>query len=338
MRIESSRVIELIKEKDNVLILTHKSPDGDTIGSGVALCRLLLAMGKKARVENSEVIPDRYSYLFENLEMPEFEPEYIVAVDVADTTLLGDKLSLYADKVDLCIDHHGSNREYAKELHLCADDGAASLTVYRIFKEMGAKITECIYDILKKMHIKITPLIATALYTGISTDTGCFRYANASSECYTAAADLIALGARSAFINVLMFETKPLSYFTLLKDTLAGMRMFCDGKVCVMKVTQEMLRSSGATLEHCDAISAMSRQIEGVMVGITMKEREDGKFKFSLRTYDPIDASKLCGAFGGGGHMRAAGCTPDMAGEEALQKLVDMIADELGLPKESVGV
>lgn len=323
MRIESSRVIELIKEKDNVLILTHKSPDGDTIGSGVALCRLLLAMGKKARVENSEVIPDRYSYLFENLEMPEFEPEYIVAVDVADTTLLGDKLSVYADKVDLCIDHHGSNREYAKELHLCADDGAAALTVYRIFKEMGAKIT---------------PEIADALYTGISTDTGCFRYANASSECYTAAADLIALGARSAFINVLMFETKPLAYFTLLKDTLAGMRMFCDGKVCVMKVTQEMLRSSGATLEHCDAISAMSRQIEGVMVGITMKEREDGKFKFSLRTYDPIDAAKLCGAFGGGGHMRAAGCSPDMDGEEALQKLVDIINAELGIQKESVGV
>lgn len=323
MKIESGRVIELIREKDNVLILTHKSPDGDTIGSGVALCRLLLSMGKNARVENSEEIPSRYSYLFENLEMPEFEPEYVIAVDVADTTLLGDKLSVYADKVDLCIDHHGSNREYAKELHLCADDGAAALTVYRIFKEMG---------------VQITPEIADALYTGISTDTGCFRYANASSECYTAAADLIAHGARSSFINVLMFETKPLSYFKLLNDTLSGMRIFCDGKCCVMKVTKEMLRQSGATMEHCDAISAMSRQIEGVKVGITMKERDDGKFKFSLRTYEPVDASKLCAVFGGGGHMRAAGCSPDMDGEQALAKLIDMIADELGTSKERVDI
>ena len=320
MRINSSRVIELLREKDNILILTHKSPDGDTIGCGTALCRLLLSMGKKARVENSEDT-ERYAFLFEGLDMPEFEPEFIVAVDVADTTLLGDKLSVYADKVDLCIDHHGSNRDYAKELYLCPDDGAACLTLYRIFKEMGADIT---------------PEIASSLYTGISTDTGCFRYSNASSECYRAAADLIDLGAKSADINILMFETKPLSYFRLLTDTFAGMRMFCNGKCCVLKITQEMLKKSGATLEHCDAITAMSRRVEGAVVGITMKESEDGKFKFSLRSYEPIDSAKLCGKFDGGGHVRAAGCSPDMDGEAALQKFIDMIDDELGLPRERV--
>lgn len=320
MRIDSKRVAQILCENDNILILTHKSPDGDTIGSGIALCRLFLAMGKKARVENSDST-ERYDFLYENLTMPEFDPEYIIAVDIADTKLLGDKLSKYADKVDLCIDHHGSNTEYAKELYLCPDDGAACLSIYRILKEMGASIT---------------PEIADALYTGISTDTGCFRYANASAECYSAAADLINLGARSAYINILMFETKPASYFKLLTETFAGMRLFCGGKCCVLKVTQKMLKETGASSEHCDAISAMARRIEGAVVGITMKENDQGQYKFSLRSYDPIDSAKLCAAFGGGGHRFAAGCSPKGDAEEALQKLVDMIADELKLPKERV--
>lgn len=315
MTVNADRVIELLKEKDDVLILTHKNPDGDTLGCGVALCHMLRGLGKRARVENSEKIPARYSFLFEGLEPMDFEPGFIVAVDIADTKLLGDRLEgLYADKIDLCIDHHGSNRGYAKELHLCPDDGAAALTLYRIFK---------------KMEVEITPDIATALYTGLSTDTGCFRYSNANSEAYRAGADLIDKGADNALINVLMFETKPYSYFKLLRDVLAEMRSFCDGKVIVMKVTLDMLERTGASAEHCDAIAALSRQVEGSVCGITMKEKKDGGFKFSLRTHEPLDASAICGAFGGGGHMRAAGCDAGVDEEETLRKMISIIEEEL---------
>ena len=314
MRVDSDRVIELLREKDNILILTHRSPDGDTLGCGTALCRVLIDMGKKARVENSEEIPSKYDYLFEDLPVLDFEPAFIIAVDVADTKLLGDKLSVYADKIDLCIDHHGSNPGYAKELYLMPDDGAAALTLYRILKKMGADIT---------------PHIANSLYTGLSTDTGCFKYSNANSEAYRAAADLIDLGAENAAINVMMFETKPIEYFKLLTEVLANMRMFCDGQCAVFKITQEMFDRTGATPDCCDAISALSRQIEGVKIGITMKEREGGKFKFSLRTHEPLDASELCRAFGGGGHKRAAGCDPDRNEEEVLGKLVALIEERL---------
>ena len=258
MKIDSDRVAELLQEKDNILILTHKNPDGDTLGCGVALCRVLQGLGKNARVENSDIIPKRYSYLFEDLKVMDFEPEFIVAVDVADTKLLGERLEgLYSDRVDLCIDHHGSNREFAKELYLRSEDGAASLSLYRIIKKMG---------------VPVTPQIATALYTGLSTDTGCFRYSNASSECYRVAAELIDSGADSARINVLMFETKPLSYFRLLTEVLAGMRTFCDGRVIVLKVTRDMFDRTGATPDQCDAIAAMSRQVEGALFGITMNK------------------------------------------------------------------
>ena len=297
MKIDSDRVAELLQEKDNILILTHKNPDGDTLGCGVALCRVLQGLGKNARVENSDIIPKRYSYLFEDLKVMDFEPEFIVAVDVADTKLLGERLEgLYSDRVD----HHGSNREFAKELYLRSEDGAASLSLYRIIKKMG---------------VPVTPQIATALYTGLSTDTGCFRYSNASSECYRVAAELIDSGADSARINVLMFETKPLSYFRLLTEVLAGMRTFCDGRVIVLKVTRDMFDRTGATPDQCDAIAAMSRQVEGALCGITMKEKQGGGYKLSLRTH--------------GGHARAAGCDSGEDEEESLKVLIEAITEAL---------
>ncbi|MDO4832829.1 MAG: DHH family phosphoesterase [Clostridia bacterium] len=315
MKIDSDRVAELLQEKDNILILTHKNPDGDTLGCGVALCRVLQGLGKNARVENSDIIPKRYSYLFEDLKVMDFEPEFIVAVDVADTKLLGERLEgLYSDRVDLCIDHHGSNREFAKELYLRSEDGAASLSLYRIIKKMG---------------VPVTPQIATALYTGLSTDTGCFRYSNASSECYRVAAELIDSGADSARINVLMFETKPLSYFRLLTEVLAGMRTFCDGRVIVLKVTRDMFDRTGATPDQCDAIVAMSRQVEGALCGITMKEKQGGGYKLSLRTHEPLDAAQLCGLLGGGGHARAAGCDSGEDEEESLRILIEAITKAL---------
>ncbi|MBO4445453.1 MAG: bifunctional oligoribonuclease/PAP phosphatase NrnA [Clostridia bacterium] len=316
MAIDQRRVIELLNGADDVLILTHKNPDGDTLGCGVALYHVLTAMGKRARVLNGDVIPDRYSYLFEDVETLEFEPKFIVAVDVADNKLFGEELdALYGDKVDLCIDHHGTNVDYAKETFLNADDGAASLTLYRVFVEMGAEIT---------------PAIAAALYTGISTDTGCFRYSNTTPEALRVCADLIDAGADSAAINVAMFETKPFEYYDLLSEVLGSMRVFCEGKVVVFKVTNKMLEKTGATLDQCDSISAISRQFEGALCGITMKEKQDGGYKFSLRTHEPLDASALCAEFGGGGHMRAAGCdAPEGREEETLNELVALIEKEL---------
>lgn len=309
------QVYDLLRTHDRFLILTHKSPDGDTLGCASALTRALLAMGKQARFENSDVIPEKYLFLYDDIPVLDFEPQYIIAVDVADTNLLGDKLSVYADKVDLCIDHHVSNRRYAKYLHLNANDGAAALTLYRIFTTCG---------------VEITRPMANDLYTGLSTDTGCFRYTNANAEAYRAAAGLIELGADNGKINELMFETKPLSYYKLVQETLKSMRMFCDSKVAVFKVTQDMLNRTGATEDQCDAICAMSRTIEGVEVGITMKQRKNGHYKFSLRTRDSLDASEICKLLGGGGHVRAAGCDAGDDEEESLQTMLQFISSKLG--------
>jgi len=312
--IDSARVGEQLRANDKILILTHKSPDGDTLGTGAALCRVLQQMGKQARVENSEPIPEKYRFLLEGLAQPDFDPEYIIAVDVADPKLLGDKLSVYADRVDLCIDHHPSNLYYAKEVFCRPEDGAAALTLYRILKEMGEPIT---------------PDIATDLYTGLSTDTGCFRYSNTSSEALRVAADLIDAGADNAGINVRMFETKSLAYFRLFQKVLAGLRLYCKGQVAVFKVTREMMEETGATEDMLDAIAPFSRQIAGVKAGVTMKQQADGRYKFSLRTHEPLDASAICQLIGGGGHARAAGSGIVEDEEEALSVILKFMALKL---------
>lgn len=314
MKVDTAYAAKFLKQSDNILILTHKSPDGDTLGSACALCRALLADGKRAVIRNSEEYPEKYKFLFEGIPTLSFTPEVIVAVDIADTKLLGDPLSAYADRVDLCIDHHPSNTEYAKALLLNAGDGAAALTVYRVLKAMGTEIT---------------PAIATNLYTGLSTDTGCFRYSNASPEAYRVAADLIDAGADSTDINVRMFETKPLSYFRLLSRVLDELTMYDNGQISVLKVTQKMLQETGATEDQCDAIAAMSRQIAGVKAGITMKQKKDGTYKFSLRTHAPLDASKACLLLGGGGHARAAGCDAGLNEQAALKTILDYLEHQL---------
>ena len=153
-----------LKKADNILILTHAYPDGDTLGSGYALCRALHKMGKSARVECSDIIPDKYRFMFEDMGPAEdFEPEYLCAVDVADSLLLGDKLKTYAESVDLCIDHHGSNTRYAKKLVLIPEYSAAAMIIAEIINALG---------------VKIDSGIAACIYTGIATDTGCFKYSN----------------------------------------------------------------------------------------------------------------------------------------------------------------
>lgn len=309
----AEQTAEILKEQDDILILVHAHPDGDTLGCGYSLCRALLSLGKKAAVSCSDEIPQKYAYLSKGVEQYEFEPKFIVAVDVADTKLLGKRNeSLYADKIDLCIDHHGSNILFAKKTLLDPSAAAACEIVLKVIRSLGADVT---------------PETADCIYTGLSTDTGCFRYSNVTPATMRMAADMIEAGARHAEINTAMFETKTKTYVALEKLCLAGMKMYFDGKLALITVTQEMFRQSGSDESECDAIAALPRQIEGVIVGATMREKPDGSFKVSLRTHYPADAAKICATMGGGGHQRAAGCQLNGPEDFARRTLVEKIEE-----------
>lgn len=307
MRIDIKECAGLLKEKNNIVILTHAHPDGDTLGSGFALCRALMKLGKNARVINDDEIPKKYTYMFDDLQFPDFSPEYVVAVDVATENLLGSIQDDYSGKIDLCIDHHLTNAEYADNL-LLEDVPAACEIMYQVILELGV-------DIDKK--------IADCLYTGISTDTGCFRYASTTAQSYRFAAELIDLGAENGLINRAMFETKSKTYVNLEKLCLNGLELFCNDRVAVITVTQEMYAETGSTEQETEAIAPLTRQIEGVEVGITIKEKKDKTCKASLRTYESVNAAELARCFGGGGHSQAAACRFDCSVEEAKKLLIE---------------
>lgn len=220
-----------LRGADKILILSHRSPDGDTLG---ALRRSAAHSSRSANRSCSccaDPVPPKFTYLFEGIEYGEFEPEHIVTVDVADKTLLG-SLEPYGDKTDFAIDHHASCRPFAKETWVEGTAGAACELIARLIPALGAEIT---------------PKIADCLYTGISTDTGCFRYPNASANTYRIAADLLEHGANAAEINRLMFDTKSRAAVALLKRLYGNMEFHCDGKCAVFCLTNDVIAETGAS-------------------------------------------------------------------------------------------
>ncbi|WP_418519245.1 DHH family phosphoesterase [Pseudoruminococcus massiliensis] len=300
--------------KDKILILTHRSPDGDTIGSGYALAMALRKLGKSVKVDCTDPFPEKYSYFTDKLEKLEFDEEFVVSVDIADTKLLGEKLSDYADKIDLCIDHHGSNTKYAKEYYVEASAAAAAQVIAKL---------------IRLMNVDFDKDIANAIYTGITTDTGCFRYTNVTAETHRIAADMIDCGAESGMINRLMFETKSRSRLEIERRVMDSIQFYLDGRCAIAYATIDMMKESGAVDSDMEGVSSLPRQIEGVMAGITLREKNNGKFKVSVRTTDELDASAICANFGGGGHKAAAGCMITGTLNEAIEQIIEVVRQAL---------
>lgn len=302
---------DFLQKHDRYLILTHASPDGDTLGSGFGLAMLLARLGKQSRVICADPMPEKYAY-FTNIpkQMDESEPyDKVIAVDVADAKLLGGLEAEFSDRVDLCIDHHHSNTGYAAATYL--DSKAAANC-------------ECIYDLAGLLGITVDHDLALALYTGVSTDTGCFRFSNTTAKTLRIGAALMETGIDTADINRIMFETKSRIRVQLEGMALDNMEFHCDDQCAIITVTREMYEKTGCLDSDLEGITAISRTVEGVIVGVTLREKAAGGFKISVRTYPPIDASEICRRMGGGGHIRAAGCqlSADYTAEQARAEVL----------------
>ncbi len=307
-------VCEFLREHDNYTILLHSTPDGDTIGSGYALAYTLKKMGKKVQVLCSDPIPAKFTYISNSLKTDEFCEETVVAVDVASPKLLGNLEKEYAHRVSLCIDHHISNLKYAENLLLDANASANCEIVYKIIKELGVGFGK---------HA------LAGLYTGIITDNGCFKYSNTTAETHRIAADIIDMGVDYAEINRIMFDTKSRARVKMEGMAMDGVEYRFGGRVAIITVTRDMIEETGCDEGDLDGINTLSRVIEGVMVGITLREKADGKYKISLRTNSPIDATAICARFGGGGHPRAAGCEFNVSPDKIKELLIPVVKEAL---------
>ena len=285
----------LLRGADRVLILCHKHPDGDTIGCGSALCHALTALGKTAAVLCADPIPPRFAYTRPRLFRGEFEPALVAAVDVAGLQLLGEGglMPAYSRRVDLCIDHHAGNSGYAAATLLDAGAAAAAELLLEVIEAMGAPIT---------------PLIADCLYTGLATDTGCFRFANTTAATHRAAARLIEAGARVEELNTILFATKSRGQMEAERVARSHLTYALEGRVALIWLTGEETAASGADPADLEELTSLPIGIEGVQAGLTFRQQPDGSWRVSIRTAHGADACAIARRLGGGGHLRAAGC------------------------------
>lgn len=310
MRIDIKEAARFLRENDDYLILMHASPDGDTLGCGTALCGALQRMGKKAKAVCPEEIPHKFDYLFDACKQQDFEPKTVVCVDVADTKLLGDMKEI-GDTAKLCIDHHVSNLEYAERILLEADSAAACEIIYAVIKELGVTIDKA---------------LANSIYTGTATDTGCFKYSNTTPRTHKIAAEMIELGADFMNINYVMFDLKSQGRLMLEQQALDTIRYFANGHIAVIYAPLSMISEiEGIDSDDIGALASIPRKIEGVDIGICVKEKKKDVFKASIRSSEKIDCSKIAGQLGGGGHERSSGCS-FYGGtiEEAAMKVVSL--------------
>lgn len=318
--LSASRAAELLMQRDNITLLCHRRPDGDTVGSAFALYYALKTLGKEVRVLCADPLPKLYDYLY-----PEYKPdrilyepvEYVVAVDVATAGLLGGLEERYGTMVDLCIDHHPGNGDYAAQTCLWSEAGACAEPVAAIIKAIG---------------LPISGRIAECIYTGLATDTGGFRYSNTSAGSMRLAAEIMESGVDTALLNTRIFESESKAKVLAEAAMMSALQFYADDRIAVMPVTLAVRAATGVTGEELEDVAGIPRKIEGVLLGITIKEHED-ECHISLRSKEPVNADEIAETFGGGGHRFAAGCTIKASVEEAARLLVTEAIKHL--PKET---
>lgn len=299
---------QLLLSKNNILIITHTNPDGDTLCSAAALCSALRRAGKRANLFRNPAVTTKYMPHVEKYFAPKsFKSKYIVSVDVATEKMFAEG---FDGAIDLCIDHHPTNSHYAKKELVCPDKAACGEIVLAVIKEMCGGITQEEADLL---------------YIAVTTDTGCFQYLNTNAATFRAAAELLEYGADTGMVNVKFFRKASRARLKLEGMIYSTMGFYRDGKISVAIITKEMLRQAGACEEDCDDLAGLAGRAEGASVNITIRERDNGSSKVSVRTGRDVSSSDICAVFGGGGHAMAAGCTIDCPPEKARDMLLAVI-------------
>lgn len=295
-------------ERDGFLILSHLRPDGDTLGSGCALCSALRRAGKRAYVIRNPETTARYApYVAPYLAPEGFAPDCVVAVDIAAPNLFP---ALFAGDVDFCIDHHPSNAFYAGETLLRAEKSACG---------------EAVLALIEALTGSVTAEEATLLYIAVTTDTGCFQYSNTNADTLRAAARLLELGADHHAVSQTFFRKISRARMQLEGSIYSGMRFYRDGKIVIAVVTRALLESVGATEDDCEDLAGLAGKAEGGVVSVTVRELDMGESKISVRSNPEVDSCAICAVYGGGGHKMAAGCTLDCPPEAAVEKILAAI-------------
>ncbi len=315
---EDGRVMEafeLLQKAHSIVLATHVNPDADTLGSALGVYDILQRMQKRVVVVNTSTLPYNLDFLpgIEKIkkELPQ-RFDLLISFDCGSFDRLGIPKPI---NPIINIDHHRSNTHYGDYNIVDPDAASTSEVAYRFFKDNG---------------IAPTKNAAICFYTALVDDTGFFKYDTVRASTFSFAKELCEYGAKPDWIAAMLTMREPLAKLRLLPLVLETLKLFIDGRVAVLRVTQQMLQKSGGTKEMADDALTMARSLATVEVALLMREEENGDIKVSLRSKSYVDVSKIASIFGGGGHRRAAGFTAASTNfDELLKKLLEILKKEI---------
>jgi len=313
---------KFIEQHDDFLVVSHIQPDGDAASSTYATGWILSQLGKSFTMINEGVMPSKFCFLSGSDQIvnysqktPDRDYRAIISIDCADFSRMGKISTLFDEQVQLLnIDHHPTNDRFGT-CHLIKDDAAATVQI--------------LYELA--MYMKLTPDLAFAdcIYTGLLTDTGGFRYSSTTPEVMQIGATLLKLGVQGSDIAEQVLERLTYAQTVLLQKALSTLAFAHDRKLAWIAVSLSDLESTGATSEDLDGLVNYPRNIEGVEVGMLFKEKTPGVIKVSLRSAGKVDVAQIAQSLGGGGHVRASGCTVHGTLEEAVASMVQEVGKTL---------
>lgn len=313
---------KFIEQHDDFLVVSHIQPDGDAASSTFAMGWLLTQLGKTYTMINEGAMPSKFSYLWGSdrvldlsKDMPSRLYQTIISVDCADFSRIGRVSTLFDGQAQLLnVDHHPTNDRFGS-YHLIKHDAAATVQI--------------LYDLAIHMNINLDLSFGDCIYTGLLTDTGGFRYSNTSPEVMQIGANLLALGVAGSVIAEQVLERVTFSQIVLLQKALSTLSFANERKLAWLAVSLADLESTGASSEDLDGLVNYPRNVEGVEVGMLFKEKAPGVIKVSLRSSGLVDVAAIAQSLGGGGHVRASGCTIQGTLEEAIARMVQEVGSKL---------
>jgi len=314
-------ISNLLKQKQHIAIASHVMPDGDSIGSMLALYSALKKMGKIVDVYVSDNAPERYSFLpcFDCIKVPDKNDRQIYDVFVVLDCGSFDRTGLCQDiikesGISINIDHHGTNCLFA-DLNLVDTNASAT--------------GELVYQIIKLMGVEISKEEAMCIYTAILTDTGGFRYSNTTSITHQIAGELINTGIDFNSIYDMIYRSFKYEDIKLLGSALGSLQLFCNGKIAYMQILQKDIEKLGLEVTDTSDFIDYARDINTVEVAIFAKETVEKEFKLSFRSKKIIDVKSICEKYGGGGHVRAAGCTIKDSFDKVKSEIIEDLESKL---------
>lgn len=313
---------EFLMEHDHFLVVSHVQPDGDAVSSTLVVGWLLSCLGKNYVMVNEGPIPKRMEYLWQAEQIRDLSAQpldrkfdNVICVDCADFKRVGKTKELFAEGAELLnIDHHPTNDGY----------GTVNLIVPN-----AAATAEILFDLIEYMGLELTEPAATAIYTGLLTDTGGFRYSNTSPKVMAAASKLLEYGVDGPGLSELLLEQMTLPQLRLLTRALNGLQLSEDGKISWVTVSDDDLLAAGAVHEDMEGIVNYPRNIQGVEVGLLFKIMNENAVKVSMRSAGKVDVAKVAQSFGGGGHVRAAGARIEGTLEQIVPRVLEQVRLQL---------